>query len=760
MTASTRSPNGAQKMSETLSGAFKEGKIQESTFNTITLWLTPSFAEQQLVTYDYGVVTVGPFLKDLIQREAWQELEDRFFKINSFGTAGVRGKLTVGSAHFNRINLGIGVEAHARYIVEEHTKDSHGKDLAVVLGYDSRHGSRDQENGGPGFLVQYAASVYASHGIKVYLFDDVVPTPELSFAIRESEVINPYAGGVFTASHNPSPDNGFKPYDHHGGQVVHSTVADLAKSITDYAEVRVGDYDALLADGMVVIVGPEIDVEYVEKEIQNAIWVDEQGHFIPEKIDRSLTVVFSPLNGTSQRLVPLVLERRGFNVSQNLIMVPDQKDPDGNFTTCKNPNPEAKEALDYCIQLANESCADMLCATDPDAERIGVGIRLADAENELYKDDESVKDGYYLLSGNQQLVLLTDYIIRQLIERDGALPKRSLVGKTVVSSPLMKLMVESLQKEGHDLGIFEPHVGFKFFGEKIAKYADVALAKAQADGKCIGRSYRSLSKQERIEILSTYAYYFIFGGEESYGSLVGDFVKDKDAVTVSAMFVEVAGFWKKKSKTITQRLEEIFAEYGYSKEVTIAKKYEGATGNDVIKAIMIDFRNNPLTEVSGKKVIATVDFKYGRDDAGNIVGVRKAIDPASRTILFDDTAPTGVDVHTGYVTVADVEVPLFWHVDADVINDMAKLGEANVIMNVLEDGSKIILRPSGTEPKIKYYILALGAQDEATRGSVSDKAAVNIFFTNAKETILRRGAQSAVPIMGDAAPAEDRALIQ
>lgn len=744
---------------EALAIAVKEKKIKDGTAENIRLWMTPSFACQNIMTCDFGSVNIGEFIEQLIDNEKWTELEDRFFKVNSFGTAGVRGTLTVGSAHFNRINLGIGVEAHARYIVSEYAHDSHGKDLAVVLGYDSRHGSRDQEHGGPGFLVKYAASIYAAHGIKVYLFDDVVPTPELSFAIRESLVINPYAGGVFTASHNPSPDNGFKPYDHHGGQVVHNKVTKIAQNILDYAEVKEGDYEELCAKKMIELVGPKIDVEYVEKEVQNAIWVDEKGHFIPEKIDMSVKVVFSPLNGTSQRLVPRVLERRGFDIKNNLMMVPEQKDPDGNFVTCKNPNPEAKEALELSIKLANKVGADIVCATDPDADRIGVAIRLSDTEKSLYKNDESVKNGYYLLSGNQQLVLLTDYILRQLIARDGKLPERSLVGKTIVSSPLVKVMIERFKSEGHDIGIFEPHVGFKFFGEKIACYADKALRTAQSKGEYVGRKYRTLSKKERIDILSRYAYYFIFGGEESYGSLIGDFVKDKDAVTVTGLFVEVSGYVKRQGKTITQHLEELFTQYGYSKEVSIAKKYEGAAGNDVIKAIMTDFRKNPLHEIAGKKVVATIDYQYMRDNLGKIQGVRKAIDPSSGKVLFDDSRPIFTEAYSGYMEIQGVDVPLFWHIDGDILLDLSLLGGSNVIMNVLDDGSRVILRPSGTEPKIKYYILALGSSDPALRGSMRDKEQVDNFFESAKKALLKRGALSSLPILGKDAPAEDLALV-
>ncbi|MCX5901601.1 MAG: phospho-sugar mutase, partial [Proteobacteria bacterium] len=648
-----------------------------------------------------------------------------------FGTAGVRGKMAIGTAYFNKIILGLGVEAHARYIEKAHQENGRqqGREKAVIIAYDSRRGSYDRLTGGPGFMVQEAAGIYAAHGIKVYVFDSVAPTPELSFAIAELEGIAPYAGGVFTASHNPATDNGFKPYDFHGGQIVHKGVQQIADSITDYSAVKTMAYEEGVGLGLIVTVGPEVDEAYIEKENQTAIWVDAAGRFLPAKIDPSLRIVFSALNGTAQRLVPRVLERRGFNL-QNLFPVAAQCMPDGNFPTCPKPNPEEKPALNEAVKLANETKADMLIATDPDADRLGVGVRLRDDEKALYADDSAVKDGYYLLTGNQQLVLLTDYILSQTIARDGSLPANSVISKTLVSTDLAKTIADACS-----VMTVEPHVGFKFLGEKLAWYADRAQADTQAPVP-----YRSLSRRERIALLSRRSLCVLFGGEESYGSLIGDYVKDKDAITVSAMFAEMAGFYKLQGKTLMQRLEEIFVQYGYAREETISLGYTGATGNDVIRAIMAELRACPPQQFCGRPVIAAIDYKTP-DGSGS-----RAAYAHDGSVLFNDAEPADPAAHTGYISVQGVQVPLCWHGDHKIIGQRALLPEANMLVYVLADGSKIIARPSGTEPKIKFYVLARGTQGHG-KGTAQDKQAVNAFFTSVKQELTEYAGRIAGPIL-------------
>ncbi len=702
-----------------LDNALKKGLVKETAYENILAWLRPSFAGVEAEG-----VKVGDFIENLIKEEKWGELNDRFFILNSFGTAGVRGKLSIGSACFNSIILGLGVEAHSRYIEEEYKKE--GKRLlrekAVVLAYDSRTGSYNPETEGPGYLVKEAAGIYAAYGIKAYIFNSPAPTPELSFAISESAAVKPFAGGVFTASHNPSSDNGFKPYDFYGGQIVHERVQKIARSIKDYNEVKRLDYREAMTKGLIEIVGPDIDGEYIEKENQLGIWLDEEGHFLTSKISPELKVVFSSLNGTSQRLIEGVLKRRGFNTDQNFFPVKIQFVPDGAFSTCPKPNPEEKQALFESILLAEKTEADILIATDPDGDRLGVGIRLCDDEKNLYNDDKSVQKGYYLLSGNQQLGLLTDYILSQLKERDSKLPLNSLVSKSIVSSDLVKSIADRF-----GVMTIEPQVGFKYIGQRLSIYADrafeLALENEGEDFKA--KSYADLSRNERIRILEQYSLCFLFGGEESYGSLAGDYVKDKDAVTISVMFVEMAGFYKKRGKTITQRLEEIYAQYGYAEEETVSLTFEGAKGSDVIKAIMSNLRKNPFSEISGKKVIACIDHRNPATGAN-----RCAFDPSGK-ILFEDTVPENPAHHSGYTEIEGISVPLFWAGDYSVAGDKARLPFSDMLMFVLEGGSKIVARPSGTEPKIKFYFLIRG----------STKKSVKAFFEGIKREIIHRTEQ-------------------
>lgn len=703
-----------------LARARDTGRIKDASWANATAWLAPSFAP---VVIDG--ISVGDHIAGLTQEERWEELNDAFFEINGFGTAGVRGRLAIGTAYFNTIILGLGVEAHARYITKAYAENGRqlGREKAVILAYDSRRGSYDPETGGPGFMVREAAGIYAAHGIKVYLFDSVAPTPELSFAITELENIAPYAGGVFTASHNPATDNGFKPYDFHGGQVVHRQVQQLADGITDYGQVKKMPCAEGEKLGLIVMVGPQIDAEYIAKENQTGIWVDADGRFLPDKIDQTLTVVFSALNGTSQRLVPRVLERRGFS-RDRLYPVAAQCVPDGDFPTCPKPNPEEKKALDEAVLLANEKKADLLIATDPDADRLGIGVRLSPAEKSLYPE---ARNGYCLLTGNQQLVLLTDYILGQLAERDGSLPPNSVISKTLVSTDLAKVIADH-----YGVMTIETHVGFKYLGEKLAWYADHARAAGGA------KPYRRMTRQERIALLSARSLCVLFGGEESYGSLVGDYVKDKDAVTVSAMFVEMAGFHKKQGKTLMQRLEEIFLRYGYAREETISLAFAGAAGSEVIQAIMASLRRKPPQQLCSRPVIAAIDYKAAK-------GGRAAL-AADGSVLFTDTKPSDPSAHTGYMTVAGVQAPLFWHGDYKILGERARLPEANMLMYVLADGSKIIARPSGTEPKIKFYILARGTQGPE-KATPRDRQAVDQFFSQAKQELSDMAAAIAKPLM-------------
>lgn len=717
-----------------LNQARNAGHIKPETCTNACAWLADSFAG-----VDIDGETVGAGITRLVQAQDWQTLNDCFFKVNQFGTAGVRGRLAIGTAHFNVIVLGLGVEAHARYITRSyaHNGCELRREKAVILAYDSRRGSWDPASGGPGFLVREAASIYAAHGIRVYLFDTVAPTPELSFAVTECGDIRPYAGGVFTASHNPATDNGFKPYDYYGGQIVHNRVQEIADSICDYARVQRTPYSEACARGHIVTVGPDIDTAYIEKENQLAVWVDQDGHFLTSKISPDLRVVFSALNGTTQRLVPAVLARRGFDTERNLLPVPHQCIPDGQFTTCPRPNPEEKQALSEAVTLAAREHADILVATDPDGDRLGVGVRLTEAHMRTCADDPAVHAGYYLLSGNQQLVLLTDYILSQLIERDGSLPRNSLIAKTLVSTDLAKTIADA-----YGVVTVEPHVGFKYIGEKLDVYARAACAAAAGGTEYSLQNYHRLSRRDRVSLLSRYSLCMLFGGEESYGSLIGDYVKDKDAVSVTAMFVEMAGFWKQQGRTLIDRLEEIWRLYGYAREETISISYSGAAGSDAIAAIMADFRASMPVTIAGRPVIAALDYSAPPDRT------RKALRPDG-AVIFEDTPPVDPLAHTGYFPVDGIAVPMFWHADCRVIGPAARLPEADMLMYVLEDGSKIIVRPSGTEPKIKLYVLARAASGHS-RADAAVRQRVNVFFLQARRDLSDRLDAVARPLLKNA----------
>ena len=306
-------------------------------------------------------------------------------------------------------------------------------------------------------------------------------------------------------------------------------------------------------------------------------------------------------------------------------------------------------------------------------------------------------------------MLLADYIFSQMKEKNGALPANSVMGKTIVSTDLAREIAEH-----YGARVIEPHVGFKYFGDKISAYSAYAAEQAGVE------DYTALSRQERLKLLSEHALCFLFGGEESYGSLVGDYVKDKDALTIIGMFVEMAGFWKKQGKTLVERLQEVYRLFGYTREETIAKAYSGAVGSDIIDAIVKEFRTGEREEFGEKKIIAVIDYLEGAD------GSRSARDQLGN-VLFTDAQPEGVE-DTGYRIIQDVSVPLFWHSDWSIIGDGAKMPSENVLMFILEDGSKVVVRPSGTEPKIKFYILAKGLLEDGLKGREGDKVTVHRFF--------------------------------
>ncbi len=645
-------------------------------------------------------------IQTLIDGKNWKELNDAFFQEVKPGTAGVRGELGIGSNRINVVTIGKFVEGHARHLeavwagkVEGKEIDTNKTEKAVILAYDPREGSYDAQAKGPGYLVKMAAAIYAAHGFKVYVFDGPAPTPELSFAVQK---LGALAGAVFTASHNPKTDNGFKPYDETGQQLLGPDAEGLNQYVAEikqFSDVKKASYDEALEKGQVEIVGPTIDEQYVSELLQYGVHIKADGKYDLEHINTDITVGFSPLHGTAGRTVPALLAERGIS-AENIFNVESQLKPDGTFPTAAKPNPEEDAALDLLKQLAVEKKVDVAAANDPDADRVAVLVPTSDAKEE-----------YFLLNGNLQMAVIADYLLNQLSKK-GTLPKNSVFWKSLVSSDLMMKIAEAF-----DIPTVESRVGFKFAGDKMKEYEKLAVAQLLLNDeeefvaiktKVENDGYKSLNRSERELILSRFSQVLLFGGEESYGANRGDIVRDKDGPAMIDMFVEIVGRYKKQGTTVYDRLfgaKGIFDTYGYYRETLGSYKTQGAEGNAIKQAIMTEFASNPPAEVAGKKVVAVLDF------AEQTAKLPKG------TLLFDgeyksETTPGKFELENEY------EVHTF--------NDLngKNVGREGFVELIFEDGSRVIVRPSGTEPKIKFY--ALG------RGEYSDREAVDVFISAAQ----------------------------
>lgn len=507
-----------------------------------------------------------------------EELIECFYTDLEFGTGGLRGLMGVGSNRMNIYTVGMATQGLANYV-----KESFDGQMSMAIAHDSRNNS-------PLFALE-AARVLAGNGIKVYLFDDLRPTPELSFAIRH---LGCQGGIVVTASHNPKEYNGYKVYWDDGGQVVpphDKNIIDRVRAITSYSSVKVANSDELIE-----LIGAEVDEVYLEMLGKLCL--------SPEAVDRQkdLKVVYTALHGTGITLIPRALRDAGF---ANVFIVPEQDIPDGNFPTVESPNPEEKAALDMALALATEQNADLVLGTDPDTDRVGIAVK-------------SREGGFELLNGNQAATLMVYYYLNRWREL-GRLTGEQFIAKTVVTSDLLKLIAD-------DFGVktYETLTGFKYIAQVI----------------------KSLEGQEQ----------FITGGEESYGYLVGDSVRDKDAVVSSVALCEVAAWARDNGKSMLDLLDEVYVKYGYFRESLISVKKEGRKGKEEIAAMMSNLRGNPPMELGGVAVIR-----------------------------IDDLASS---------------------VSHDLVNHSSSnidLPSSNVIQLFLEDGSKVTARPSGTEPKIKFY---------------------------------------------------------
>lgn len=512
--------------------------------------------------------------------------EDCFYKNLEFGTGGMRGEIGPGINRMNMYTVRKASEGLALYI---ESFGEEAKKRGVAIAYDSRHKS-------PEFAME-AAKTLASHGIQTYVFEELRPTPELSFAVR---YLNAFSGIVVTASHNPPEYNGYKVYGEDGGQLPPAAADEViakVNEIEDELSIQVKDEAELKASGLIKMIGEEIDSAYTEKLV--TISVNPQ---LSEEVE--LNIVFTPLHGTANKPVRRGLDALGY---KNVTVVSEQELPDPNFSTVKSPNPEEHAAFEYAIRDGQKTNADLLIATDPDADRLGIAVKNLEGE-------------YVVLTGNQTGAILLHYLLSQKKEK-GILPANGVVLKTIVTSEIGRDVAASF-----GLDTIDTLTGFKFIGEKINEY-------------------------ER-----TGQYTFQFGYEESYGYLIGDFARDKDAVQAAILAVEVAAYYKKQGKTLYEGLLEIFEEIGYYREGLESLTLKGKDGAEQIQSILTSFRSNPPQTMGDKKVVTIEDYKAGT--------------------RFNAEAKTTEEI---------------------------TLPSSNVLKYYLEDGSWFCLRPSGTEPKAKFY---------------------------------------------------------
>lgn len=549
-------------------------------------WLTPAFDEE-----------TQNAVKALLDADDKTELIDSFYQDLEFGTGGLRGIMGAGSNRMNIYTVGMATQGFANYL----KKNFAGKDdISVVVCHDCRNNSRK--------FAETVADIFSANGIKVYLFDDMRPTPECSFAIRHLKC---QAGVNVTASHNPKEYNGYKAYWEDGAQVLapHDTGI-----IDEVNKVTINDVKFQDNKDLIQIIGEDIDKIYLD-EIKK-LSID------PEVIKRQhdLKIVYTPLHGTGMMLIPRCLKDWGFD---NVHCVKEQMVKDGNFPTVKSPNPENGEALSLAIRDAKELDADIVMASDPDADRVGMAC----------KND---KGEWVLINGNQTCLLFLYYIITNR-KAKGLLKPTDFIVKTIVTTEVIKKIADKNNIEMRDC-----YTGFKWIAREIRL---------------------SEGKQQ-----------YIGGGEESYGFLAEDFCRDKDAVSAMSLLAEICAFAKDQGKTLYDLLMGIYLEYGFSKEQTVNVVRPGKTGQDEIKQMMSDFRQNPPTELGGSKVVLWKDYK-----------------------TLEGKKADG--------TVDKLDMP----------------DTSNVLQWFCEDGTKVSVRPSGTEPKIKFYVEVKGTMTEASQYAELDK---------------------------------------
>ena len=519
-----------------------------------------------------------------------QELADAFYKNLEFGTGGLRGLMGPGTNRINQYTIGMATQGFANYL----TQCFPGKQIRVAIAHDSRNNSR--------FFAEITANVMAANGIQVFLFDSLRPTPELSYAIRHLKC---QGGVVCTASHNPKEYNGYKAYFDDGGQLVPPHDENVIKEVNKISSID--DVKWKGREMNIHPIGEEMDKAYINMVKNLSVY--------PEVITRQkdLKIVFTPIHGTGITLVPQVLKEFGFT---NLNLVEEQIDPDGNFPTVVYPNPEESEAMSLGLKKAALIDADILLGTDPDADRVGVGV----------KDNHG---NWVLLNGNQTAVLAFNYLIESR-KKKGLAKANDMVAKTIVTTDLIDIIAAS-----NDIKCYNVLTGFKWIAELV-------------------------KEKESTEN-------YIIGGEESYGLMIGDQLRDKDAISAVALICEMAAFEKDAGKNLFTKLIDLYIQYGLFREHLISITKKGRDGQEQIAVMMDKFRNNTPTKLAG--VAVTGLFDYEKQEAKNLID--------------------------GQITKID-------------------LPKSNVLQFILEDGSKISARPSGTEPKIKFYFSVQGILPNST----------------------------------------------
>lgn len=540
--------------------------IAQNILDAVNEWLTPTFDNETQVAVK-ELMTTSP-----------KELEESFYKNLEFGTGGMRGVMGVGNNRINKYTLGKNTQGLSNYLKTVFP----GQALKVVIAFDCRHNSQS--------LAKVVADVFSANGIQVYLFSDLRPTPELSFALKH---LGCQCGIVLTASHNPPEYNGYKVYWEDGGQIVppqDAAIIDVIENL-NYNEIKFSADESLIQ-----YIDTEIDEAFVKSSVENASFNT------PQEAKDNLNIVFTSLHGTSIMSVPATLEKAGYT---NVNIVPEQAKPDGNFPTVKSPNPEEPEALTMALALADKLNADIVVGTDPDCDRLGVAVRNNEGK-------------MILLNGNQTMILMTAFLLEQW-KKASKINGQQFVGSTIVSTPMIMELATAYGVECK-VGL----TGFKWIAKMIKDFPELE---------------------------------FIGGGEESFGYMVGDAVRDKDAVAATLLVCEIAAQAKAKGSSVYNTLLQHYVDFGFYKEHLVSITKKGMEGLAEINQMMVDLRENPLKEINGERVVMMEDYK----------------------------SSIAKNLFTGEEETMDMP-------------------KSDVLIYYTEDGSKICARPSGTEPKIKFYI--------------------------------------------------------